>query len=76
MSPTQLQDLELQANYPKGIAARVDSPLLKRLLEERAAAVRQLEKIWQLACTQGDIDGETDWVIVRYAVELSKEPAP
>lgn len=54
MSPATLAEIELQAGYPRGIAARVDSTDLARLLVEhremRAALTYLLQEV--LADTQ------------------------
>lgn len=81
MSLDQLKELELQAGYPRGIAARVESLLLKRLLEERTMLLELLEACDGDGhnCEAGDGYGPPDSCTscMRVsALAFAKEPAP
>ncbi len=43
MSPDKISALELEAAHPEGIAARIESADLRRLLEERALLLKACE---------------------------------
>lgn len=45
MNSATLKELRLQSTYPRGIAARVDSADLKRLLDERETLLEVVEMV-------------------------------
>ena len=60
MSPDVLKELRLQSSYPRGIAARIDSADLKRLLEERQALLDALAELADHIDEETDVDDGSD----------------
>ena len=70
MSPAVLKELQLQANYPRGIAARVDSADLKQLLEERVELLALAKHVRDCA------DEEEEYDLTRVWAAIAKADAP